>query len=228
MKTIGLIGGMSYESTLSYYEIINKLTNKKLGKLHSAKIVLTSVDFEEIEECQRKNDWQKASEILTQHALLLQKCGVDFILICTNTMHKCYENIQKNIQIPILHIAKAMLLELQEQNIDKVLLLGTKYTMQEDFYKQLLINSKIEVFIPKNDDILKLNDIIFNELCKGIINKDSKKYLDDVIAQFLQVQGVILGCTELGLIVKESSKKLFDSAYIHAKMATLIALENER
>ncbi|AJD01690.1 aspartate/glutamate racemase family protein [Campylobacter lari] len=227
MKTIGLIGGMSYESTLSYYEIINKLTNEKLGKLHSAKIVLTSVDFEEIEECQRKNDWQKASEILTQHALLLQKCGVDFILICTNTMHKCYENIQKNIQIPILHIAKAMLLELQEQKIDKVLLLGTKYTMQEDFYKQLLINSKIDVFIPKSNDILKLNDIIFNELCKGIINKDSKKYLDDLIAQFPQVQGVILGCTELGLIVKESSKKLFDSAYIHAKMATLKALENK-
>ncbi|WP_257936287.1 aspartate/glutamate racemase family protein [Campylobacter lari] len=227
MKTIGLIGGMSYESTLSYYEIINKLTNEKLGKLHSAKIVLTSVDFEEIEECQRKNDWQKASEILTQHALLLQKCGVDFILICTNTMHKCYENIQKNIQIPILHIAKAMLLELQEQNINKVLLLGTKYTMQEDFYKQLLINSKIEVFIPKSNDILKLNDIIFNELCKGIIRKDSKKYLDNLIAQFPQVQGVILGCTELGLIVKESSKKLFDSAYIHAKMATLKALENE-
>ncbi|HHP0338337.1 TPA: aspartate/glutamate racemase family protein [Campylobacter lari subsp. concheus] len=227
MKTIGLIGGMSYESTLSYYEIINKLTNEKLGKLHSAKIVLTSVDFEEIEECQRKNDWQKASEILTQHALLLQKCGVDFILICTNTMHKCYENIQKNIQIPILHIAKAMLLELQEQNINKVLLLGTKYTMQEDFYKQLLINSKIEVFIPKSNDILKLNDIIFNELCKGVINKDSKKYLDNLIAQFPQVQGVILGCTELGLIVKESSKKLFDSAYIHAKMATMKALENE-
>ncbi|AKJ53530.1 racemase [Campylobacter lari] len=227
MKTIGLIGGMSYESTLSYYEIINKLTNEKLGKLHSAKIVLTSVDFEEIEECQRKNDWQKASEILTQHALLLQKCGVDFILICTNTMHKCYENIQKNIQIPILHIAKAMLLELQEQKIDKVLLLGTKYTMQEDFYKQLLINSKIEVFILKSNDILKLNDIIFNELCKGVINKDSKKYLDNLIAQFPQVQGVILGCTELGLIVKESSKKLFDSAYIHAKMATLKALENE-
>ncbi|STA74051.1 aspartate racemase [Campylobacter lari] len=227
MKTIGLIGGMSYESTLSYYEIINKLTNEKLGKLHNAKIVLTSVDFEEIEECQRKNDWQKASEILTQHALLLQKCGVDFILICTNTMHKCYENIQKNIQIPILHIAKAMLLELQEQKIDKVLLLGTKYTMQEDFYKQLLINSKIDVFIPKSNDILKLNDIIFNELCKGIINKDSKKYLDDLIAQFPQVQGVILGCTELGLIVKESSKKLFDSAYIHAKMATLKALENK-
>lgn len=227
MKTIGLIGGMSYESTLSYYEIINKLTNEKLGKLHSAKIVLTSVDFEEIEECQRKNDWQKASEILTQHALLLQKYGVDFILICTNTMHKCYENIQKNIQIPILHIAKAMLLELQEQKIDKVLLLGTKYTMQEDFYKQLLINSKIEVFIPKSNDILKLNDIIFNELCKGVINKDSKKYLDNLIAQFPKVQGVILGCTELGLIVKESSKKLFDSAYIHAKMATLKALENE-
>ncbi|HEC1792726.1 TPA: amino acid racemase, partial [Campylobacter lari] len=217
----------SYESTLSYYEIINKLTNEKLGKLHSAKIVLTSIDFEEIEECQRKNDWQKASEILTQHALLLQKSGVDFILICTNTMHKCYENIQKNIQIPILHIAKAMLLELQEQNIDKVLLLGTKYTMQEDFYKQLLINSKIEVFIPKNDDILKLNDIIFNELCKGIINEKSKRYLCDLIAQFSEVQGVILGCTELGLIIKENSKKLFDSAYIHAKMATLKALENE-
>ncbi|EAK0493249.1 aspartate/glutamate racemase family protein [Campylobacter lari] len=227
MKTIGLIGGMSYESTLSYYEIINKLINEKLGKLHSAKIVLTSVDFEEIEECQRKNDWQKASEILTQHALLLQKCGVDFILICTNTMYKCYENIQKNIQIPILHIAKAMLLELQEQNINKVLLLGTKYTIQEDFYKQLLINSKIEVFIPKRDDILKLNDIIFNELCKGIINGESKRYLYDLIAQFPQVQGVILGCTELGLIVKENSKKLFDSTYIHAKMATLKALENE-
>ncbi|OCX42781.1 racemase [Campylobacter ornithocola] len=226
MKTIGLIGGMSYESTLSYYEIINKLTNEKLGKLHSAKIVLTSVDFEEIEECQRKNNWQKASEILTQHALLLQKSGVDFILICTNTMHKCYESVQKNIQIPILHIAKAMLLELQEQSIDKVLLLGTKYTMLEDFYKQLLTTSNIEVFIPRNDDILKLNDIIFNELCKGIIKEESKRYLNGLITQFPQAQGVILGCTELGLIINESSKKLFDSAYIHAKMATLKALEN--
>ncbi|MBX2079441.1 amino acid racemase [Campylobacter peloridis] len=225
MKTIGLIGGMSYESTLSYYEIINKITNEKLGKLHSAKIILSSVDFEEIEECQRKNDWQKASSILTHHALLLEKCGVDFILICTNTMHKCYDVITKSIKTPILHITKAMLLELQSQNINKVLLLGTKYTMVENFYKQLLLDSKIEVFIPRNDDILKVNDIIFNELCKGIVKENSKQYFNDLIVQFPQVQGVILGCTELGLIVKENSKKLFDSAYIHAKMAALKALE---
>ncbi|TXE81629.1 amino acid racemase [Campylobacter peloridis] len=225
MKTIGLIGGMSYESTLSYYEIINKICNEKLGKLHSAKIILSSVDFEEIEECQRKNDWQKASLVLTHHALLLEKCGVDFILICTNTMHKCYDMIVKNTKTPILHITKAMLLELQSQNIDKVLLLGTKYTMVENFYKQLLLDSKIEVFIPKDDDILKVNDIIFNELCKGIVKENSKQYFNDLIAQFPQVQGVILGCTELGLIIKENSKKLFDSAYIHAKMAALKALE---
>ncbi|WP_139451795.1 aspartate/glutamate racemase family protein [Campylobacter armoricus] len=224
MKTIGLIGGMSYESTLSYYKIINKIINEKLGKLHSAKIVLASVDFEEIEECQRENDWQKASEILTYHALLLQKCGVDFILICTNTMHKCYNDIQKNIQIPILHITQAIFLELKKQNIDKVLLLGTKYTMVEDFYKQLLIASNIEVFIPKNDDIVKVNDIIFNELCKGVIKEDSKKYFDNLIIQFPQAQGVILGCTELGLIIDKNSKKLFDSAYIHAKVAALKAL----
>ncbi|RKO65295.1 aspartate/glutamate racemase [Campylobacter sp. P255] len=227
MKTIGLIGGMSYESTLSYYEVINKITNHQLGKLHSAKIVLTSVDFEEIKECQNQNDWQKASEILTHHALLLEKCGVDFILICTNTMHWCYEDIQSRIQTPVLHITKAMLLELQEQNVSKVLLLGTKYTMKERFYKEMLIQSGIEVFTPKEDDMVKINDIIFDELCKGVIKENSKKYFHDLIEQFPQVQGVILGCTELGLIIKESSKSLFDSAYIHAKIATLKALENE-
>ncbi|WP_291952648.1 amino acid racemase [Campylobacter sp.] len=225
MKTIGLIGGMSYESTLSYYKIINKIINEKLGKLHSAQIILSSLDFEEVVKCQRNNDWQKANEILTNQALLLEKCGVDFILICTNTMHKCYDEIQKKIKIPIFHITQAIILELQKENIDKVLLLGTKYTMSESFYKELLENSNIKVFIPSNDEMCKINDIIFNELCKGKIEEKSRMYFDNLISKFPQAQGVILGCTELGMIIEKNSKKLFDSAYIHAKMAALKALE---
>ncbi|MCR6584083.1 amino acid racemase [Campylobacter insulaenigrae] len=225
MKTIGLIGGMSYESTLSYYKIINKIISEELGKLHSAKLVLSSLDFEEIVECQCSDNWKKANEILTNQALLLEKCGVDFILICTNTMHKCFDEIQKSVKTPIFHITQAVILELQKENVDQVLLLGTKYTMSEKFYKELLEKSGIKVFTPSNEEMCQINDIIFNELCKGKIEEKSRVYFDNLISKFPQIQGVILGCTELGLIIEKSSKKLFDSAYIHAKMAALKALE---
>lgn len=226
MKTIGLIGGMSYESTLSYYEIINKLINEKLGKLHSAKIVLTSVDFEEIEQCQRTNNWEKASEILSFHAKKLEKCGVDFILICTNTMHKCFDEIQKNIKIPILHIAHALLLELKKSNISSILLLGTKYTLLEDFYKNILAKEGIEVIVPNLDDIERLNNIIFDELCKGHVRIDSQNFCLKLLASY-DTQAVALACTELSLLIKQSHKLLFDTTFLHAKTAVLKALEQQ-
>lgn len=155
MKTIGLIGGMSWESTITYYQMINETIKKELGGLHSAQCILYSVDFQEIETCQSQGDWEKSARILTDAAISLEKAGADFIVICTNTMHKVVPAIQKLIHIPVLHIAKATALELNKHNITKVGLLGTKYTMTQDFYKQILVEQGIEVVIPNDLDISK-------------------------------------------------------------------------
>ena len=172
MKTIGLIGGMSWESTVTYYQIINEVVKNKLGGLHSAKCVLYSVDFEEIEECQKKGDWDRSAEILGKVALSLEKAGADFIVICTNTMHKVVSGIKKYTKLPILHIAEMTAIELKKTGIKKIGLLGTKYTMQQDFYKQILIDNGIEVVIPNSKDIEIVNSVIFNELCLGEIKKE--------------------------------------------------------
>ena len=163
MQTIGLIGGMSYESTITYYQQINKFINSKLGKMHSAKCIIYSVDFEQIAQCQREDNWEQASKILTEAALSLQKAGADFIVICTNTMHKVVPTIQANINLPILHIAKVTANTLIEHNITKVGLLGTKYTMQLDFYKDILKQKGIEVICPEIKDMDIVNKIIFDE-----------------------------------------------------------------
>ncbi len=160
MKTIGLIGGMSWESTVTYYQIINETVNKQLGGLHSAKILLYSVDFSEIEECQSKGLWDKSAEILADAAGRLEKAGADFIVICTNTMHKVAPKIQKMIGIPILHIAEATSEALKEDHIAKAALLGTKYTMTEDFYKDIIQSAGIDVIIPGGDDIELINHVI--------------------------------------------------------------------
>ena len=160
MQTIGLIGGMSYESTITYYQQINKFINSKLGKMHSAKCIIYSVDFEQIAQCQREDNWEQASKILTEAALSLQKAGADFIVICTNTMHKVVPTIQANINLPILHIAKVTANTLIEHNITKVGLLGTKYTMQLDFYKDILKQKGIEVICPEIKDMDIVNKII--------------------------------------------------------------------
>lgn len=228
MKTIGLIGGMSWESSVTYYQIINQVIKQQLGGLHSAKCILFSVDFEEIEHCQSTNNWQKSAEILTQAALGLERAGADFIVICTNTMHKVAPDIAVNINIPILHIAEMTVNVLAKQNIKKVALLGTKYTMEQDFYKKIIIDHGIDVIIPDEDDRRKINDIIFNELCLGEINATSKDIYLSIINKLgdIGAEGVILGCTEIGLLIKQSdtSIPLFDTSLIHATEAALLAL----
>ena len=229
MKTIGLIGGMSWESTVTYYQIINETVKKELGGLHSAKILLYSVDFAEIEACQSSGDWDKSAGILAEAAANLEKAGADFIVICTNTMHKIAPEIQKHISIPIVHIAEATADELKANGISKVGLLGTKYTMTQAFYKSKLIDAGIEVVIPDPAGVETVNNIIYQELCLGIISEESRlKYLD-VIADLRRrgAQGVILGCTEIGLLIQKDDTDLpvFDTTQIHATKAAYLALE---
>lgn len=181
MKTIGLIGGMSWESTVPYYQIINEEVKNRLGGLHSAKIILYSVEFDEIEKCQSSGNWEKSGNILGKAAQSLESAGADFILICTNTMHKVVPQIASMIHIPIIHIADATADELQKNQIKKVGLLGTKYTMLQDFYKKKLIDRGIDVVIPDDTDIDIINDIIFHELCLGQIKEESRIKFEKII-----------------------------------------------
>jgi aspartate racemase len=229
MKTIGMIGGMSWESTVTYYKIVNEVVKKRLGGFHSAKCLLYSVDFHEIEECQAKGEWEKSGEILAEAAYNLEKAGADFIIICTNTMHKVIRQMEERIGIPILHIAEATADELIQEHISKVALLGTKYTMQQDFYKSKLLEKGLEVIIPEIEDIEIINHTIYNELCLGIISENSKKELVRIINSLTAegAEGIILGCTEIGLLVKQEDTKtpLFDTTLIHATKAALYAIE---
>ena len=228
MKTIGLIGGMSWESTVTYYKIVNEVVKEKLGGLHSAKVLLYSVDFQEIEACQAKGEWDKSADILAEAARNLEKAGADFIVICTNTMHKVVPQIRSKIGIPILHIAEATAQELKEHQVSKVALLGTKYTMKQDFYKAKLREAGIEVLIPKDDDVEVVNHIIYEELCLGIICKESREQYLQIIEKLKErgAQGVILGCTEIGLLIKQEDTSLpvFDTTQIHGTKAALLAL----
>ena len=229
MKTIGLIGGMSWESTVPYYEIINEGIKEKLGGLHSAKIILYSVDFYEIEKCQSKGEWDKSAEILSNAAISLEKAGADFIVICTNTIHKVAHKIKKNITIPILHIAEVTAHEIKGKSIDRIGLLGTKYTMEQEFYKNKLIDNNIDVIIPDEEERRMINDIIYNELCLGIISEESKRKFLSVVESFKKkgAQGVILGCTEIGLLINkdDTDVEVFDTTIIHAEKAALYAIE---
>lgn len=229
MKKIGLIGGMSWESSVTYYQIINQVVKQHLGGLHSAECILYSVNFQEIEHYQSTNNWQKSAEVLAEAALNLQKAGADFIVICSNTMHKVVPYINSQITIPILHIAEMTVRTLNKYNINKVALLGTKYTMEQEFYKDILIQNGFDIVIPEEQDRQVINDVIFNELCLGKINLKSKNIYLDIISRMCQlgIQGVILGCTEIGLLIKQSdiSIPLFDTSLIHAQEAALLALE---
>ncbi len=219
---------MSWESTVTYYQIINETIKAQLGGFHSAKCLLYSVDFHEIEECLTAGNWERGAGILTDAALRLEKGGADFILICTNTLHKVADQIQENISIPILHIAEVTAAELKAQKIDKVALLGTKYTMEQDFYKDRLIQNGISVMIPGEKDRERINSIIFQELCLGIVSDQSKKEYLRIIGSMMEqgAQGVILGCTEIGLLINQNDTKapLFDTTVIHGKQAALHAI----
>lgn len=229
MKTIGLIGGMSWESTVTYYQIINEVVKERLGGLHSAKCLLYSVDFQEIEECQARGDWEKSGEILADAAVSLERAGADFIVICTNTMHKVAPVIQKAVSIPVIHIADATAAELKRKNIGKVALLGTKYTMLQEFYKERLMAHGVEVLIPDDAGVELVNRVIYEELCLGIISEASKTEFLRIILELASqgAEGVILGCTEIGLLVKQqdTSVPLFDTTVIHAAKAALQSME---
>ena len=229
MKTIGLIGGMSWESTVTYYQIVNETIKRELGGLHSAKVLLYSVDFAEIEKYQANGEWDKSADVLSDAAVNLEKAGADYIVICTNTMHKVVPQIQQKISIPILHIAEATADELKVRGISKVGLLGTKYTMTQDFYKNKLTEAGIEVVIPDEEGVETVNDIIYNELCLGIISEESKKKYLKIITglEELGAQGVILGCTEIGLLIQQKDTRLpvFDTTQIHATRAAFMAIE---
>ena len=229
MKTIGLIGGMSWESTSEYYRIINEEIKERLGGLHSAKCLINSVDFEEIERCQSSGDWDGAGEILGNAAYSLQKGGADFIIICTNTMHKVVEKIKEKIDIPVLHIADATAKEIKRKDIQKVGLLGTKYTMEQDFYKSHIEEYDIKVIVPSGINREKVNEVIYTELCLGKIVVQSREYYKRVIEELVQegAQGIILGCTEIGLLIKQEnvSVPIFDTTHIHAIEAVKVALD---
>ncbi|MCC2116698.1 aspartate/glutamate racemase family protein [Bacillus halotolerans] len=223
MKTIGLIGGMSWESSAEYYRIINEEIKKKLGGLHSAKCLLYSVDFKEIEHYQSVGAWEKAGEALGEVARSLEKAGADFIVICTNTMHKVLGYIQEMITIPILHIADATAEQIIRQDIRSVGLLGTKYTMEQDFYKSRIASHDINVIVPNDDERELINNIIYQELCLGEIKQSSKNIYKKIINNLVDrgAEGIILGCTEIGLLVKveDSEVPLFDTTLIHAQKA---------
>ncbi|MBO4881766.1 MAG: aspartate/glutamate racemase family protein [Firmicutes bacterium] len=229
MKTIGLIGGMSWESTVPYYQLINEYVKKELGGLHSAKIALYSVEFDEIEKCQSEDRWDDAAKILADAAAGLEKCGADFILICTNTMHKVYAQVQAAVSVPLIHIADATGEALKAAGIQKVGLLGTRYTMQQDFYKGRLAEAGFDVAVPPEEMIGELNRIIFEELCVGEIRESSRATFASAIEELKKegCEGVILGCTEIGLLVRpeDSVLPVFDTTVIHAEAAAKKALE---
>lgn len=230
MKTVGLIGGMSWESTIPYYRTINEEVKNRLGGLHSAKIVLYSVEFDEIERCQSSGDWEKSGDILGRAAQGLEAAGADFLLICTNTMQKVAPQVASMVHIPIVHIADATADELEKNHICRVGLLGTKYAMTQDFYKQILIDRGIDVVIPDEPDIEVVNNVIFHELCVGEIREESRRQFQRVIDGLREkgAAGVILGCTEIGLLVQQSDSSLpvFDTTVIHAKRAAEMVLDD--
>ncbi|NOH72015.1 aspartate/glutamate racemase family protein [Vibrio pectenicida] len=232
MKTIGIIGGMSWESTSSYYKFINQAVNNEKGGLHSAKIILYSVDFAEIECLQKSEEWGKAAVILSQVAQSLENAGADFIIVATNTMHKVFDEIQEGVSTPLLHIADPTGQNIVDKGITKVGLIGTAFTMEQDFYKQRL-KSKfgIEVIVPNGVQRRLVHDVIYDELCVGKISarskQDFKTIIEDLTAE--GAQGVILGCTEIGLLLDSSDIDIpvFDTTVIHAQATVREALYNK-
>ncbi|MFC3152283.1 aspartate/glutamate racemase family protein [Litoribrevibacter euphylliae] len=231
MKTIGLLGGMSWESTQGYYRAINEGIRHQLGGLHSAKIAMYSVDVDPIEKLQHAGDWQGTAKILSKAAKRIEAAGADVLLICTNTMHKVAPDIEQAIQIPLLHIADATAEVLVKDEIKKVGLLGTAFTMEQDFYKGRLTNNYgLEVLIPSSQDRAIIHRVIYEELCLGVIKPNSKaEYLRIIDALADQgAEAVILGCTEIGMLVQQSDTtiRLLDTTAIHAEKAVEYAISD--
>ena len=234
MKTIGIIGGMSYESSIHYYERINNQVNELAGDLTCARMIIYNVNFEEIRKLMLSNEWDKIGEELARIAKVLETAGADYIAIATNTMHKLANYVQNKINIPLIHIADCVADKCKKSDIYNVGLLGTKYTMVEDFLVDRLKENKLTVTVPKNEkDINEIDRIIFDELCKGIIKESSKKYFVKVINKMIKennIKGIILGCTEIEMLVKQEdlSIPIFDTTQSHIDSIVDYSLENKK
>ena len=231
MKIIGLIGGMSWESSIEYYRIINETAKEKLGGLHSAKSLMVTVDFAEIEKLQHENRWDEAGQILVECAQDLERGGADFIVLCTNTMHKLADQIIANVNIPFLHIADATAEKIVSSDMKKIGLLGTRFTMEHDFYKGRLIqNFGLDVLVPNEADRKIVHRVIYDELVQGKIVDSSREEYKRIMASLIEngAEGIILGCTEIELLVsqKDSSAPLFPTTSIHAISAVEYALKD--
>lgn len=230
MKTIGLIGGMSWESSDSYYQLINRQVKAKLGGVHSCRSLMYSVDFQEIADLQHSGEWDKLTLMMVEAAQSLERGGADFIVLCTNTMHKMADSIEQNTSIPFLHIADATAIEIIKHQFTKVGLLGTKFTMEQDFMKKRFAEKHdIETIIPNQQARDRIHFIIYEELVKGILKESSRKEYLEIIQELINngAQGIILGCTEIGLLVtpKDTIAVLFDTTQIHATQAVDFALK---
>ncbi|MES2039744.1 MAG: aspartate/glutamate racemase family protein [Pseudomonadota bacterium] len=230
MKTIGMIGGMSWESTIPYYKQINETIKEKLGGLHSAKIILYSVDFHEIDRLQHAGDWDAAGVILAQAARSLELAGADFLVLCTNTMHKLAHVIEAAVAIPLFHIADPTAQAIKDAGYGKIGLLGTRFTMEQDFYRERLRSKHgLQVLVPELADRDIIHQVIYEELCLGEINEVSRQHYRRIMASLKEggAQAIILGCTEICLLVNQDDAgvPLFDTTAVHARSAALWALE---
>ncbi|WP_327242159.1 aspartate/glutamate racemase family protein [Streptomyces sp. NBC_01320] len=232
MKTIGLIGGMSWESTAEYYRLLNEFARERLGGLHSAKCVLYSVDFAEIERLQVAGHWDKAGEVLADAARSLQAAGADLLLICTNTMHKVADQVAATVDIPLLHLADATATTVRTAGLRRVGLLGTAFTMEQDFYRNRLASHGLRVLVPDEDDRAVVHRVIYEELCLGIIREESRATYGEVISRLVAsgAEGIILGCTEIELLIapEHSPVPIFATTRLHAEAAVTAALAPER
>jgi aspartate racemase len=229
LKTIGLIGGMSWESSIEYYRLINEAVRDRLGSLHSAKSIMYSVDFAEVEVLQSQGRWPEATRLMIDAAQRVERGGADFVVICTNTMHKMADEMQGHLQIPILHIADATAHKVKAQGMGKIGLLGTRFTMEEDFYKGRLEHKhQLQVLVPEADDRAIVHRVIYEELVVGMIKPESKAQYQRIIRRLVErgAQGIVLGCTEIGLLVKDTDSQvsLYDTTQIHSLAAVEYAL----
>ncbi len=229
MRTIGLLGGMSWESTVPYYQIINRTIAERLGGLHSAKLILYSVDFDEVERLQDADRWVEAGSLLASAAILLQGAGADFLVLCTNTMHRVAPDIEARIQIPLLHIADPTAQTLQTSGFSTVGLLGTRFTMEQDFYRGRLESEfGLTVHVPEPASRKLVHEVIYSELCRGVISESSRAGFQQVVSELVGMgaEAVILGCTEIGLLLRagDVSVPLFDTTLLHAEAAASFAL----
>jgi aspartate racemase len=232
VKTIGLLGGMSWKSTVPYYQIINRIVGEQLGGLHSAKILLYSVDFDEIEQLQRADRWAEAGSLLAEASTALEGAGADFLVLCSNTMHRVAADIEARVQMPLLHIVDPTAQAIQASGVSTVGLLGTKFTMEQDFYRgRLRQQFGLTVRVPEPASRELIHDVIYQELCRGVLSESSRTSFQRVVAELVDMgaEAVILGCTEIGLLLRSEdvSIPLFDTTLLHAEAAASLAL-NQR